>query len=194
MKTEDQYIEILNSELRKIEFPDNQLLEFDLGCGKGTFSTELAIKYPDRIIASTDVLIGRLRKLSKRNKRLGLNNCRFLRCEVWHLINQCINDESVYRFHILCPDPWPKDKHSSYRLISSEFVARLALKLQKGGIFHFSTDDTPYFKSALNILEKASFFKRNDSLIDDVRDIKTDFEKKWNEMGLNVNHAAWQKV
>lgn len=194
MKTEDQNIEILNTELRKVEFSKDKLLEFDLGCGKGTFSTELARKYPDRIIISTDVMIGRLRKLSKRNSRLGLTNCLFLKFEVWHLLSQCIEDESVYRFHILCPDPWPKEKHKPFRLISSEFVARLALKLEQGGVFHFSTDDNPYFESALDVLGKADFFKRNDSLIADVIGIKTDFEKKWNEMGLKVNHAAWQKV
>lgn len=194
MKIEDQYIEIINTELRIVEFPPGSLLEFDLGCGKGTFSTELAVKYPERIIVSTDVLIGRLRKLSKRNKRLGLTNCRFLRCEVWHLISQYIKDESVHRFHILCPDPWPKEKHKPFRLISSEFVGRLASKLKTGGILHFSTDDNPYFESALDVLGKADFFKRDDSLIDDVLDIKTDFEKKWNEMGLRVNHASWQKV
>ncbi|MEI6057187.1 MAG: tRNA (guanosine(46)-N7)-methyltransferase TrmB [Lentisphaerota bacterium] len=194
MKTEDQNIEILNTELRKVEFPKDKLLEFDLGCGKGTFSTELARQYPDRIIISTDVMIGRLRKLSKRNSRIGLTNCRFLKFEVWHLLNQCIEDESVYRFHILCPDPWPKEKHKAFRLISSEFVARLALKLKKGGIFHFSTDDNPYFEHALDVLGKADFFKRDDSLISDVIGIKTDFEKKWNEMGLIVKHAAWQKI
>lgn len=194
MQKEDQNIEILNNELRKIEFPCDQLLEFDLGCGKGIFSTELALKYPDRIVVSTDVMIGRLRKLSKRNGRLGIINCRFLRCEVWHLLNECIEDESVYRFHILCPDPWPKEKHKAFRLISSEFVARLASKLKKGGIFHFSTDDIPYFESALDVLGKADFFRRDDSLIEDVKNIKTDFEKRWNEMGLNVHHAAWQKA
>ena len=194
MKTEDQYIEIINNEFGGIEFSSDKLLEFDLGCGKGTFSTELAKKYPDTIVVSTDVLIGRLRKLSKRNKRLGLNNCRFLRCEVWQLINQFITDESVYRFHILCPDPWPKEKHKAFRLISSEFVARLASKLKKDGIFHFSTDDNRYFEHVLDVLKKADFFKRNDSLIDDVIEIKTDFEKRWNEMGMKVNHAAWQKV
>lgn len=194
MREEVQNIEILNIEPRKVEFLEDKLLEFDLGCGKGTFSTELAIKYHDRIIVSTDVLIGRLRKLSKRTKRLGLNNYRLLRCEVWHLLTQCIKDESVYRFHILCPDPWPKEKHKAFRLISSEFVARLALKLKKGGIFHFSTDDIHYFNSTLDILGKTNFFRRDDSLILDVLDIKTDFEKKWNEMGLKVNHTAWQKV
>ncbi|HBM15532.1 MAG TPA: hypothetical protein DD381_04195 [Lentisphaeria bacterium] len=194
MKNENQHIEILSDKLQKLECPKEKILELDLGCGKGNFSTELAQKYPDRIIISTDIMIGRLRKLVKRNQRLSLDNCRFIRCEAWHLLNQCIDDSSIYRIHILCPDPWPKEKHKPFRLISSELVSRLALKLQLNGIFHFSTDDKFYFESTLNIIGKADFFKRADFLINDILEIKTDFERKWNEMGLEVYHAAWQKV
>lgn len=194
MKEEDQNIELLNDKLVRLEFPEDKLVELDLGCGKGIFSTQLAQKYPERLIASTDVMIGRLRKLNKRNKRLALENCRFLRCEAWHLFNQSLPDESIFRVHLLCPDPWPKEKHSAYRLISSEFLWRLYKKLVKGGIFHLSTDDNSYYTNALAIFDNAHFFRRDDSLIQDVLDIKTDFEKKWNELGLTVNHAAWLKL
>jgi len=41
----------------------NQDIELDLGSGKGSFTTELAKRHPERIILAADVLSGRLRKL-----------------------------------------------------------------------------------------------------------------------------------
>ena len=38
--------------------PDNLDVELDLGCGKGSFTTELAKRHPERIILAADVLSG----------------------------------------------------------------------------------------------------------------------------------------
>ena len=194
MKPEDKFIEILAENLSLISFTEEKTIELDLGCGKGTFSTELARRYPSRLILATDVMIGRLRKLYKRNKREKIENMKLLRSDAWFLFSQCIPDSKITRVHVLCPDPWPKDKQRPNRLVSSEFAGRLHSKLCSGGIFHFSTDDKEYFSSAVEVMERSGLLTRNDSAISDVIDIKTDFEKRWNEMGLKVSHAAWRKV
>lgn len=193
MKPEDKFIEILAENLSLISLPDEKIIELDLGCGKGTFSTLLAKKYPGRLILATDVMIGRLRKLYKRNIREKVENIRLLRGDAWFLFNQCIPDGKISRVHILCPDPWPKEKHRSNRLISSEFASRLYSKLCSNGVFHFSTDDKEYFSSACKVIEKSGLFVRNDDAVSDVINIKTDFEKRWNLRGLDVFHAAWSK-
>ncbi len=192
MKPEDKFIEILAENLSLILLPNEKIIELDLGCGKGSFSTELAKKYPSRLVLATDVMIGRLRKLYKRNKREKIENMRLLRGDAWFLFNQCIPDGKLSRVHILCLDPWPKEKHRPNRLISSEFASRLHLKLCSDGVFHFSTDDKEYFESATGVIEKSGFFTRNDNAISDVTNIKTDFEKRWNQLGLDVFHAAWE--
>jgi len=194
MKPEDKFIEILVENLSLILIPDEKIIELDLGCGKGTFSTELAKKYPSRLILAADVMIGRLRKLYKRNKKEKIENMRLLRGNAWFLFNQCIPDEKIARIHILCPDPWPKKKHKPNRLISSEFAGRLHRKLRSNGVFHFSTDDKEYFTSAVNIIKKSGLFTLSDSAISDIVNIRTDFEKRWHQLGLNVFHAAWIKI
>lgn len=193
MKPEDKFIEILVEDLSLILLPEGKIIELDLGCGKGTFSTELAKKYLSRLVLATDVMIGRLRKLYKRNKREKIENMRLLRGDAWFLFSQCIPDGKITRVHILCPDPWPKEKQRPNRLISSEFAGRLHTKLCPGGVFHFSSDDKEYFSTVIEVIEKSGLFTRNDDAVSDVINIKTDFEKKWNEMGLNVFHAAWTK-
>lgn len=194
MKPEDKYIINLVDSLEPLSLPLGKNIELDLGCGKGSFSTELAKKYPESLIISTDVMIGRLRKLYKRNQRNNLSNIIPIRGEAWFLIKQRIIDAQVARIHILCPDPWPKDKQKGFRLISSEFVALLHRKLKKNGIFHFSTDDIDYFSATLEIMSNSKLFKNNNSGISDIQGIKTDFEKRWTEMGLEVHHTAWMKT
>jgi tRNA (guanine-N7-)-methyltransferase len=193
MKPEDQFIEFIAEKYSQISIDKDKITELDLGCGKGSFTTQLATKYPDRVIFAADIMLGRLRKLYKRNERSGIKNMRLLRCEAWHLINQSIPDSSLNRIHILCPDPWPKSRHKGNRLVSSEFVSRLYNKIKENGVFHFSSDDIPYFTLALEVLGKSGLFIRDDSKLNDISNIKTDFEERWNEMGLEVFHSAWIK-
>ncbi|MCP4179037.1 MAG: methyltransferase domain-containing protein [bacterium] len=193
MKPEDKFIELIAEKYSLVNIPKDKVVELDLGCGKGSFTTKLAEKYPERLIYAVDVMLGRLRKLHKRNERSEIKNMYLLRCEAWHLINQSIPDSSLNRIHILCPDPWPKTRHKGNRLVSSEFVGRLYNKLKKNGVFHFSSDDVPYFTLAQDVLSKSELFIRDDSRLNDISGIKTDFEERWNDMGLEVFHSAWIK-
>jgi tRNA (guanine-N7-)-methyltransferase len=191
-QTIDSIINIVANNYSNIEIPENQFVEVDLGCGKGSFTSELALKYPDKYIIAVDVMLGRLRKLAKRNIRFKIQNMHLIRAEAWHLICRCMPDKSIDRLHVLCPDPWPKDRHKGHRMISSEFVFRMSNKLKNNGIFHFATDDINYFKSGVNIIDKTNIFTLSPKLIEDIKDTKSDFEMKWNEMGLKVQHSAWQ--
>jgi tRNA (guanine-N7-)-methyltransferase len=194
MKThpEDSKITILTGEYRQISLPDS-FTELDLGCGKGSFTTALADKYPERAVIAADIMIGRLRKLAKRAERMKLLNITLLRVEAGILVSRFIPQNTIGRLHILCPDPWPKAKHKGHRLLSSEFIGKIAIILRKGGVFHFSTDDKNYFASVSTLIEKSGLFEENNlTLIDDILDIKTDFEKLWESEGKKVEHAAWR--
>ncbi len=177
-----------------IDWPADKITELDLGCGKGSFSTQLALRYPERFILSADIMIGRCRKLFKRNEREGIENSEVLRVEARHLIGCMMKDNSLDRLHVLCPDPWPKDRHSHNRLICSNIVTHIHRILKPGGVFHFATDDEPYWEIATNLFAKANIFTVDNSRLDDIKDIKTDFEKRWNEQGKEVHHIAYIKA
>lgn len=176
-----------------IDIPSDQVVELDLGCGKGSFSTQLALKFPERFVMSADIMIGRLRKLIKRHEREGVENFEILRVEARHLLGFMMSDNTLDRLHILCPDPWPKGRHSHNRLICSNFVAHIYRVLKPGGVFHFATDDEPYWAIATELFEKAGLFEIDNSRLDDVKEIKTDFERRWNEQGKEVQHIAYVK-
>lgn len=180
-------------------FPAEELaaapvVELDLGCGVGSYTAELAKRYPERKILAADVMIGRLRKLVKRCRRMEIENMSILRTEARHLVAFMLPDESIDRLHLLCPDPWPKDRHSGHRLLSSDFVSQLHRVLKPEGIFHFSSDDEPYYAAVRNVLASSNLFAEAPETIADLAGIKSDFELRWNEEGKTVRHIAYRRI
>ncbi len=196
-KPEDRAIHILTSSYARlpdiIPLPPTGV-ELDLGCGNGSFTTQLAAKYPERLILAADVMIGRLRKLVKRNQRENVSNIVPLRVEARHLLGYMLPDDTIDRLHILCPDPWPKGRHRSHRLLCSDFIARLHRVLVPGGIFHFSTDDENYYEIVCRVINASQLFRPLPAAGNDISDLKSDFERRWLEQGKSVRHVNWQKI
>ena len=94
--------------------------------------------------------------------------------------------------HVLCPDPWPKAKHRANRLLSAEFLGRLSAKIKPGGYLHLATDNEAYWELMCQNISHVPVYAADDGAIDDVRDIKTDFERGYEEMGITVPHRAWK--
>lgn len=169
-------------------------VELDLGCGSGVLACALAGRYPGRSVLAADVMLGRLRKIVRRAKREKLGRLAVLRSEARYLVSRLLPDHSVDRIHLLCPDPWPKEKHSGHRLLTSDFASSLHRVLKDGGVFHFASDDEVYFAAGCRAIDDSGLFRRDDAAVDDVRDVHTDFEARWLAGGKRVPHAAWRTV
>ena len=191
---EDLKIRILTGEYCHI-VPQGDIAELDMGCGAGSFTVALAAKYPERRILAADVMLGRLRKVVKKMERANLENMDVLRVEARSLIAIMLPDASLDRIHILCPDPWPKARHSGHRLMSADFMMQISRVLKKGGILHFATDDEPYMAATVkNITESGLFERLGNETLADIEDVKTEFERQWLAQGKPVPHTAWRKI
>ena len=168
--------------------------ELDMGCGKGTFATMLAARYPARTVLAADMLSDRLRKLVRRNRRENVTNMIVLKCEARMLIARILPDACLDRLHILCPDPWPKDKHRGNRLLSSDFMTQIHRVLKPGGVWHFSTDDPAYCDAVERVIEESGLFAPAPDGAADLADVKSDFEIKWLAEGKSVKHLSWRKL
>ncbi len=189
-------IEILTSAYGVLDLAcAGKRVELDIGCGKGGFATALSQRYPDSLVIAADVMLGRLRKLSNAVIARGLDNLKVLRVEATHLTGYILPDGTVDRAHVMCPDPWPKKRHKDYRLLNSQFIGSLGRVLKPGGVFHFSSDSEEYFDSACRVVSKSGIFSPEDiSLIRDIEDLVSDFERRWHSAGLEVRHAAWERM
>src|ERR1700751_3021575 len=101
-------------------FWNDSLVEVDLGSGPGTFLVEAAQKYPDRNFLGVERLLGRVRKTRRRAFRLGITNLRVLRMEIQYAVRYLLPKESISRFHLSFPDPWPKRRHTAHRVMDRE--------------------------------------------------------------------------
>ena len=178
-----------------LTLPEGKDAELDLGCGKGGFAVALAQSHPERIILAADVMLGRLRKVRKKLNRAQAGNAYLLRVEARHLLGRILPDRCLARIHILCPDPWPKLRHRGHRLLCADFMMSINRVLREEGIFHFSTDDPEYRDAVVRqVMDSELFAPAPASVLDDVRDFKTEFERDWLAQGKTVTHFAWRAL
>ena len=168
-------------------------VEFDMGCGKGRFTVELARRHPDRLILCNDLISERLRIVERRAARAGLENLRALRATSLALASYQLPPHCLDRVHLLCPDPWPKKSHTARRLVCTDFLCRMVRVLKPGAIFHLSTDYDPYFQNWLQIFQNLQeLYEPAPQGIQDMADVKTDFELHWNAQGKEVRHVCYR--
>ncbi len=168
-------------------------VELDMGCGKGRFTLSLAERYPDRLVLGGDVMLGRLRKVARKAQRAGLTNVELLRAQSLEVLGYQLPDACIRRLHLLCPDPWPKAKHRRHRLVTTDFAVRAARVLEPGGIVHLATDHLPYLEDMQTVFAGTPFFEPCPDALNDVRDLKTDFELGWEAQGKTVPHLAYRR-
>jgi tRNA (guanine-N7-)-methyltransferase len=186
----DYFRELTREEM----FPEpDRPLEVDLGCGDGSFLLAMAQHYPGRNFLGVERLAGRVHKVARRIRRLGLCNARILRLESAYTVGWLLPRASVTRLHLLCPDPWPKKKHHRRRLvIDAEFQSGLQRVLIPGGEFLHKTDNPEYFEVATEAFDGLPSFKRIDWAETDFFYPQTDFEQHWLEQGRSIQRARWR--
>jgi tRNA (guanine-N7-)-methyltransferase len=125
-------------DLEKI-FERNAPLQVDLGCGDGSFLCAMAQRLPDKNFLGIERLLNRVR--TSERKAATLDNVRLLRVESSYAVRYLLPAESVKRFYLLFPDPWPKRRHHGRRIVTPDFLSSIHAALQGNGSIYIATDD-----------------------------------------------------
>lgn len=168
-------------------FGNDKPLEVDLGCGDGSFLLDMAEHYPERNFLGVERLLGRVSKVCRQAERRNLSNLKVLRLDSKYTVEWLLRPCSVHRLHLLCPDPWPKDRHHKRRMFQVSFLEALAKIIEAEGEFCFKTDHPEYFtwseekvalygKAALLPWPEDAFFYP-----------KTDFQRQWEAEGKQIH-------
>ncbi|HEU5123645.1 MAG TPA: tRNA (guanosine(46)-N7)-methyltransferase TrmB [Verrucomicrobiae bacterium] len=173
-------------------FSKAQPLEVELGSGDGSFLLNYAKQHPERNFLGIERLWGRIKKLDRKGRRMGLENLRGIRIESAYFLEYLLPRESTSALHIYFPDPWPKRKHQRHRLVNERFPELARNILQPGGVVYLRTDDDNYFEQMLSVFNASELFRAVETSAE-LKSVVTDFEAEFNARGIPTHYAAYQR-
>jgi tRNA (guanine-N7-)-methyltransferase len=175
-------------------FSSAQPLEVELGSGDGSWLVQYAAAHPERNFLGVERLFGRLSKIDKKGRRLGLANLRALRIEAGYFLEYLLPAHCAQALHIYFPDPWPKKRHRKNRLVNERFPQQAARILAPRGVVYLRTDDADYFQQMQEVFAAASTQFEPVETPDELATVLTDFEREFNAQGIPTRRAAYRLV
>ncbi len=168
-------------------------IEIDLGCHKGAFLAAMARAYPGVRFLGVERQAGRTARALAKIRREGLANAWAVQSEGLGGLLERVPAHSIAVIHVSFPDPWPKRRHQSRRLVNGRFLADAWSLLVPGGALRLMTDDAPYFKEMREAVAADGRF--SDVPWDDGRfHPPTEFQRKFALIGKPVYRAALRTV
>lgn len=125
-------------------FPSIQPLALEIGCGIGDFIIQLAARHPQTNFIAIDIYNKGCFKTCNRIDACGLTNVRVMRMEARYLLSHFGTADMLSAIYINCPDPWPKKRHRSRRLVNETFLTQVLYYLKPQGDLFFITDVEDY--------------------------------------------------
>lgn len=173
-------------------------LHIELGCGKGSFISELAFRNQDTNYIAID-LVDAMLGLAKRKveEKYNENNVRvdnliLVRYDIERINNIINSEDEVKRIYINFCNPWPKSKHKKKRLTHTKQLEHYKEFLKSGSEIYFKTDDDGLFNDSLKYFEECRFeiLKKTYDLhtedIFDGQNIVTEHEKMFSDEGIKI--------
>ena len=172
-------------------------LVLDIGFGRGEFLIDMAQKEPDRAFVGIERSFKRTLKMARRLPRLGLGNIRIVEALGESGIGELFPEESVEVAWINFPDPWPKERHASRRLVRPDFIRDLTHRLVKGGVVNLATDDPDYALQMSAVLaaepELENLFAPELCRSEIADRIPTAYEREWRVRGRAFHYFAFRR-
>ena len=143
-------------------FADNSRpLYLELGCGKGVFAAQHALKYPDINIIAADIKADML-AVGRRTieSMFGAvdrthDNVILLRMNIADISKFYAPEDSVDRIYINFCNPWNRGKHNKRRLTHTRQLVQYKTILKPEGEIRFKTDDDQLFEESLEYFNEA---------------------------------------
>lgn len=166
-------------------------LHIEIGMGKGTFISTLAMQNKDILYVGIEVckpvLALAVKKITRfeEENNVKLDNLLLIDCDAKSLTDVFEKGE-VDKIYLNFSDPWPKKKHVKRRLTSDEFLNVYRKILNEEAVIEFKTDNRKLFEYSIINLNKN---KVNMSYIsldlhkEEVFNVITEYEEKFSKLG-----------
>lgn len=123
----------------------------EVGFGAGEHLVWQAQNHPNIALIGAEPYEMGVAKLLTKLEETPLNTVRIYEGDGREII-EALPDQSLGRFFLLFPDPWPKSRHHKRRFLQMEMLNQLFRVLRPGAELRFATDDKSYLPFALERL------------------------------------------
>lgn len=134
-------------------FDNKNPIHVELGCGKGKFLRENAIKNPDINYFGFEKSV----KVAYRCAKAAFENDPpnyYIVYSNGDILKDVFEPGSIDRIYLNFSDPWPKPSHYKRRLTHKSFLDVYRIVLTPDGEIHMKTDNDDLFEYSLEELEK----------------------------------------
>jgi tRNA (guanine-N7-)-methyltransferase len=128
-------------------------LVLEIGFGNGLFLIEQTRRHPDANVVGIELAWGLVQHLARRLDTAGLVHVRLIHGEARVALQHLFAADSLREVFINFPDPWPKRRHHTRRLIRTGLVELLHDRLMTSGQVTIATDHPGYARWIAAVLE-----------------------------------------
>ena len=164
----------------------------EIGFGNAENIIFQAINNPNYLFIGSEVYMSGIGTLVSSIKENNINNIKIFSDDIRLLLDQSRKKvfDSVI---IICPDPWPKEKHHKRRLINKSFLEMVHDFMKDDSNIYISTDWENYAESISELFVKNKLFKPSSNKSFQ-KDSLSKFERRGKDEGRELFEFNYKKV
>ena len=164
----------------------------EIGFGNAENIIFQAINNPSYLFIGSEVYMSGIGTLVSSIKENNINNIKIFSDDIRLLLDQ--SPKKVFdSVIIICPDPWPKEKHHKRRLINKSFLEMAHNFMKDDSNIYISTDWENYAESISELFVKNKLFKSS-SIKSFQKDSLSKFERRGKDEGRELFEFNYKKV
>jgi tRNA (guanine-N7-)-methyltransferase len=164
----------------------------EIGFGNAENIIFQAINNPSYLFIGSEVYMSGIGTLVSSIKENNINNIKIFSDDIRLLLDQ--SPKKVFdSVIIICPDPWPKEKHHKRRLINKSFLDMVYDFMKDDSNIYISTDWENYAESISELFVKNKLFKSS-SIKSFQKDSLSKFERRGKDEGRDLFEFNYKKV
>jgi tRNA (guanine-N7-)-methyltransferase len=164
----------------------------EIGFGNAENIIFQAINNPSYLFIGSEVYMSGIGTLVSSIKENNINNIKIFSDDIRLLLDQ--SPKKVFdSVIIICPDPWPKEKHHKRRLINKSFLEMVHDFMKDDSNVYISTDWENYAESISDLFEKNKLFKSSSNKSFQ-KDSHSKFERRGKDEGRELFEFNYKKV
>ena len=164
----------------------------EIGFGNAENIIFQAINNPSYLFIGSEVYMSGIGTLVSSIKENNINNIKIFSDDIRLLLDQ--SSKKVFdSVIIICPDPWPKEKHHKRRLINKSFLKMIHDFMKDDSNVYISTDWENYAESISELFVKNKLFKPSSNKSFQ-KDSLSKFERRGKDEGRELFEFNYKKV